>query len=82
MRSVESKQQRLADIGEAEERWFRRIKRAINALDKLRAERKRLTARRKLSPEELEPQYGKAKTKLPMGGDFNDNLNFLGVSDD
>lgn len=73
----EQRQRKLADIDEALDRWFHKLKRAANAIDQLRAQRKRLTAPRKLLPHELEPDYGGKRTKpVPQTDDetMNDML--------
>jgi hypothetical protein len=70
----EQRQQTLADIDESLDRWFRKLKRAANAIDQLRAKRKRLVAPRKLLPHGLEPDYG-GKRERPTIQTGDETLN-------
>jgi hypothetical protein len=51
-RALEKRARQLIEIDAAMERWHRRLSRAVGALDKLRAARKRLLKPRKLAPHE------------------------------
>lgn len=52
----EVKAAKVERIDAALERWHRRLTRAIREVDKLRAQRKRLTAPRKLAEHERNPE--------------------------
>lgn len=52
MKSFEAKARKVQKIDAALARWWRRLKRATNEIDRLQAQRRRLTAPRKLAPEE------------------------------
>lgn len=53
MRNPERKLAKLGKIDDALERWWRKLKRAANEIDKLQAQRRRLIRPRRLDPHEM-----------------------------
>lgn len=51
-KKLERRNAELQRLNDAEERWHKKLMRAVNAIDKIRIDRKRLLKPRKLEPHE------------------------------
>lgn len=72
---LEKRNADLQRVNDALERWHRKLTRAVNQIDKLRAERKRLLKPRPLEREALLKVTGEEYTKI-REQDFGDTAGF------
>ena len=73
IRKLERRNAELSRIKESLERWHRKLTRAVNAIDKLRAEEKRLLKPRRLEPHETIKITGAEECKI-REYDFGDEI--------
>jgi hypothetical protein len=76
VKKLERRNAELSRINESLERWHRKLTRAVNAIDKLRAEQKRLLKPRKLEAHEAIKITGEEECKIRHMVELDDAIEF------